>query len=235
MMNTGIYEILNTVNGKRYIGSAVNFKARWAVHTSHLTRGLHHSPSLQRAWNKYGSEAFLFKPLLICAPTNLLFYEQRCLDGYTPEYNICKIANSSLGVKRTDETKARISASKTGKKMPPRTPEHAAKLSAAMKGKQLGLGRVNSPEARERMRQAALRREKKPLTEKQRAVLAKMAEINRGRPRPEQSLRLMGNQHAKGNLGKKKSAAHVANMSAAQLVRSAARRACAAFGAYSGA
>lgn len=26
---SGIYEILNTVNGKRYIGSAKNFSKRW--------------------------------------------------------------------------------------------------------------------------------------------------------------------------------------------------------------
>lgn len=26
---TGIYQILNTVNNKRYIGSAVNFEVRW--------------------------------------------------------------------------------------------------------------------------------------------------------------------------------------------------------------
>ena len=30
---SGIYQIRNLVNGKRYVGSAVNLRARWRQHT----------------------------------------------------------------------------------------------------------------------------------------------------------------------------------------------------------
>ena len=56
---SGIYEILNTANGKRYIGSAVHFARRWYLHCWKLNRGEHHSAKLQNAWNKHGAGAAL--------------------------------------------------------------------------------------------------------------------------------------------------------------------------------
>lgn len=63
---SGIYEIVNTVNGKRYIGSAKKFKIRWSKHVSALRLCKHHSRHLQAAWNKYGEAAFKFLPILTC-------------------------------------------------------------------------------------------------------------------------------------------------------------------------
>lgn len=100
---SGVYEIVNTVNGKRYIGSAVSFKKRWGVHRHALRHSAHHSSKLQRAWNKYGEDAFKFLPILTCQPSMLLFYEQQLLDKVKPEYNILPVAGSSLGSKRTPE------------------------------------------------------------------------------------------------------------------------------------
>ena len=60
-MVSGIYLIENTVNGKVYVGSAVNFNERFRVHNYYLSRGSHHSPKLQYAWNKYGEKSFTFK------------------------------------------------------------------------------------------------------------------------------------------------------------------------------
>lgn len=53
-----IYQILNSVNGHRYVGSAVNLKSRLYSHWSQLRRKVHHSPYLQRAFNKYGEGNF---------------------------------------------------------------------------------------------------------------------------------------------------------------------------------
>ena len=100
---SGVYEIANLVNGKRYIGSATNFRGRWNVHRSDLRKGKHHSKKLQHAWNKYGAEAFRFGPLLLCSKPNLIFFEQRCLDGLRPEYNIATVAGSILGMKLSPE------------------------------------------------------------------------------------------------------------------------------------
>jgi hypothetical protein len=60
---SGIYQILNTVNGKRYIGQSINISRRWAEHLDLLTKGLHHSSKLQREWNQYGEVKFKFQVL----------------------------------------------------------------------------------------------------------------------------------------------------------------------------
>lgn len=157
MHNTGIYEIRNTVNGKRYVGSAVSFWNRWRTHVQSLKRGDHHSIALQRAWKAYGPAAFQFNKLLACSKENLILYEQICMDAYRPEYNIAPKAGSQLGFKmrpesrallsesakrtknfsgrkHTEESKAKISESRKGKGGGQRTPERLAKIGAAHRG-----------------------------------------------------------------------------------------------------
>lgn len=114
-MSSGIYAIISP-SGKRYIGSAVNFKNRWQEHIRQLRKGIHHSPALQRAFVKYGEVAFQFSILEECAREQLLSFEQKHIDAWPFDqlYNICPSAGSALGVKRSAATRARISASKKG-------------------------------------------------------------------------------------------------------------------------
>lgn len=105
-MNTGIYQITNLENGKCYVGSAVSFRKRWKEHLRQLSNGNHHSTVMQRAWNKYGETAFEFKKLLVCAKSDLIWFEQRAIDALKPAYNICKVAGSVLGYRHTAEAKA---------------------------------------------------------------------------------------------------------------------------------
>lgn len=171
-MKSGIYAITFT-DGKQYIGSAVSFVGRWDKHKSTLRAGIHRNIKLQRAWNKYGESAFEFRKILICAPKDLLFYEQRCLDSMKPEYNLFPTAGSAfgwkhspeslakisavhLGAKRTAETIAKISAAKIGKKL---SPEHRAKLSLKKlspehKAALNATGRIASPETRAKLSKA---------------------------------------------------------------------------------
>lgn len=140
MKLSGCYEILNTVNGKRYIGSAVNIATRLKLHRNSLRRGDHHSQALQRAWNKYGEAAFKFLPILTCAKSMLLFYEQQLFNKVKPGYNILSIAGSSLGSKRTPEQCARNGELKRGNKNAlgqKRTPEQCENIAAAQRGKKL--------------------------------------------------------------------------------------------------
>jgi group I intron endonuclease len=130
----GIYEIVNANNGKRYVGSAVNFARRWAGHQCRLRAGRHHNRHLQSAWNKHGAGAFTFKPLLVCEKRDLLMYEQIALDALRPEFNVEKIAGSSIGCARTPETRAKIAAKARGRQW---TPEAKAKLSATVTGRKL--------------------------------------------------------------------------------------------------
>lgn len=110
-----IYEIVNTVNGNRYVGSTITTRTRWNVHRAKLRAGTHHSRHLQAAWLKYGENSFEFRVIQHCASGDLLQLEQAAIDRLRPAYNICAVAGTHLGVKRTAETRARISASLSGK------------------------------------------------------------------------------------------------------------------------
>jgi group I intron endonuclease len=59
-MAQGIYKIINVVNNKFYVGSAVDFKRRKTRHFSELRNKKHNNKKLQNAWNKYGEQAFVF-------------------------------------------------------------------------------------------------------------------------------------------------------------------------------
>lgn len=148
----GIYLIKNKINGKIYIGSAVNITSRWTIHRVSLNRNDHHNILLQRAWNKYGIEAFEFSVLECCEIENLLEYEQKWINKLKPYdknvgYNLCSVAGSQLGLKRTQETKIKISRkgskhseetkramsfSRKGRK---KSKEHKIKIGLVHKGK----------------------------------------------------------------------------------------------------
>jgi group I intron endonuclease len=53
-----IYAILHIASGRRYVGSTLNVKSRWAQHKSALRANRHHCEMLQEAWNQFGDEAF---------------------------------------------------------------------------------------------------------------------------------------------------------------------------------
>lgn len=105
-----IYGILNKVNGKQYIGSAVDFYRRRCEHLSYLRGNKHHSTYLQRAWNKYGEVNFIFIILeKVENKEDLISREQWWMDTRKPEYNIAKKAGSQLGFKHSQETRDKLS------------------------------------------------------------------------------------------------------------------------------
>jgi group I intron endonuclease len=138
--SAGIYRITNIATGDKYIGSAVNLKRRYDFHVYQLERGSHHNPRIQRAWNKYGSDYFCFEPIeILDNPASLLAKEQEYLTALDVAnrkdyYNICGIAGSNLGVKRSDATKARMSQAQKGRTFKPETIEkmRQAKLGKAL-------------------------------------------------------------------------------------------------------
>lgn len=114
-MKSGVYQITNRIDGRKYIGSAQNFSARWAKHSYDLRNGKHHSKFMQRCFDKYGEDAFAFEVLLYCDKENVLMYEQILLDAVRPEYNMHKSAFSSMGRVTSQETKLKLKAAITGK------------------------------------------------------------------------------------------------------------------------
>ena len=61
----GIYQIRNLVNGMLYLGSAKKYRARYTQHLSYLRRGKHCNKRLQRAYDKYGPDNFVFEPICV--------------------------------------------------------------------------------------------------------------------------------------------------------------------------
>lgn len=112
---SGIYKILNKVSGDFYIGSSKNIDKRISNHFKSLEKGKHHSQRLQRAWDKYGKDSFVSEIIEFVEPCNLLKIEQNYLDNLNPPYNMRSTANGGLDF-HTEETKAKISKASIGKK-----------------------------------------------------------------------------------------------------------------------
>jgi group I intron endonuclease len=108
-MKTGIYNIRNIINNDIYIGSASNLKNRWNVHRHKLSNNKHVNIHLQRAFNKYGSENFIFEVIEYVDKSNLIIREQNWIDFFQPEYNIRKVAHNNTGVKWSTESRKKAS------------------------------------------------------------------------------------------------------------------------------
>jgi len=173
----GVYQIVNTENGKRYIGSAKCFHVRKGKHLSALGIGNHHAKHLQAAFRKYGSDVFSFNILLVCSPEDLLFYEQRAIDRLQPEYNSSPTAGNTLGVRCDPERRRKISVAHTGKVL---TEEHRRSISLGNMGRTpseetriklvaAAQGRAKDPEWRRKVSEGKLG---KPLSEEHKAALS---------------------------------------------------------------
>ena len=77
---SGIYKIINKINGKYYIGSSKNIQRRWNEHKSELNRGIHQNSYLQNSWNKYGENNFHFVIEKEVPKQTLIMEEQKYLD-----------------------------------------------------------------------------------------------------------------------------------------------------------
>jgi group I intron endonuclease len=204
----GVYAIRHVASGKMYIGSAANIPGRWSAHRSALKRDEHHSRHLQRAWDKYGPDAFVWEVLwAVEDPADLIRTEQEYLDHFgtywrTQGYNIRHRAESSLGMRASAETRARMSAARKGRKFSPEhrarigaasancSPETRARISAIMKGHEVSpetrtkiaatlkgrAGRQHTPETRAKMAVSAKGRKLSPETRAKIGAAQKVAQ-----------------------------------------------------------
>lgn len=151
MNKPGVYTITHVASGKKYVGSTVNLRIRWAKHRRELRQGIHHNQKLTRAWAKHGADAFAFA--VVEETQDLLAREQFWMDSLQaigPKgFNLSPIAGTPMppGPRRphTEATKAKIRAKRalqvantagmhaanTGRK---RSPEACAAISAGRKG-----------------------------------------------------------------------------------------------------
>lgn len=122
----GVYAMVNLCDGPgtAYIGSTSNsFKARLHHHRSLLNRRCHGNEHLQRAYDKYGGDAFFFYILEVVSSADFVIdREQHWLNQFRdtgPVYNFGIVAASPrLGCKLSEEHKRKIGDARRGKKMP---------------------------------------------------------------------------------------------------------------------
>lgn len=148
--SSGIYAIICKNSNKCYIGKSINIYRRWTSHKEHLRKGAHCNIHLQRAWDKYGKEAFEFIVLELCGKdvlgqkeiewtTNFdieSLFNQGNIGGYLSDSEETKIRRSKAQKRKWESSEFRDKMSKvlTGRKMPEGFSE---KISRNKKGKKL--------------------------------------------------------------------------------------------------
>ncbi|HHX67237.1 MAG TPA: GIY-YIG nuclease family protein [Gallicola sp.] len=88
---SGIYQIKNRINNKKYIGHSINITYRWYTHTSNLMENVHPNKELQEDFNKYGIDVFDFSVLeLVSGKKKLIEKEQMYLNklDFRNNYNV---------------------------------------------------------------------------------------------------------------------------------------------------
>jgi group I intron endonuclease len=149
-MSGGVYQIINLVNGMRYIGSTSNLNKRKANNFYALRHNKHSNKNLQSDWNKYGEKNFSFQVIeYVGRFDKLIEREQYYIDTLKLQYNICPVAGSCLRRVLTLRTKQKISESM--KKIVPSAEKR-------QKMREIFTGRVFSDKTRELMSQAAIGR-----------------------------------------------------------------------------
>jgi group I intron endonuclease len=122
-----IYKIINAVNNKFYVGSAVNYEKRKARHLWRLRRGDHANKHLQSAWNLYGEAAFVFAVVQVVSESDDLLAAENvwlhehvgqdycyniAADAMAPTRGFFKERNPMWGktFQHTEDAKTRIGA-----------------------------------------------------------------------------------------------------------------------------
>ncbi len=117
MRTMATYKITNTHNGKFYIGSTVNVSNRFAVHKYQLKNGIHGNHLLQKDASELGVDCFYFEVIsLHQSEDELIPAEQHLIDTLNPDYNIAKDASGCFGVIARDETRRKMSESRSGER-----------------------------------------------------------------------------------------------------------------------
>jgi len=184
MKQAGIYVIIHRESAKAYVGSSMSIGGRWYWHRSQLRRGIHCNRLLQRAWTKYGEDAFSHEVLDIVGSAACLHARETFwineLQANNPQkgYNLAPVGGSCFGFKHSDETRRRMSESRRAYTSPEtrrlrglawmgrkHTEETKAKMSAAGKGRRMSdeqkaqvsavhKGKTLSAETRQKLSQA---------------------------------------------------------------------------------
>jgi excinuclease UvrABC nuclease subunit len=105
---SGIYMITNKLTNDKYIGQSIDISNRFKHYFNLSYIKSKDSFRISRALIKYGYSNFSVTILEYCDKSELLIREQYYFDKLNPQYNILKIAGSSLNSKYKEKTKTKI-------------------------------------------------------------------------------------------------------------------------------
>jgi len=111
-LKSGVYRWVHKDSGKCYVGSSINLGKRFDYYYN-ISSLMKEKRIIGKALLKYGYSNFSLEILEYCEASKCLEREQYYMDLFKPEYNILKIAGAQapcLGVKRSEETRAKMSA-----------------------------------------------------------------------------------------------------------------------------
>jgi group I intron endonuclease len=115
---TGVYCLVNKIDGNIYIGSSVNLQVRFRnyLNTNFLKTNKNKNMPITQALLKYGVDNFAVFILEYVIVENLTIRETYYITQNLPYYNVLKQGYSSLGFKHTEETKKLLSELATNRK-----------------------------------------------------------------------------------------------------------------------
>lgn len=237
-MSSGIYEIVNAINGKRYVGQATNIAKRAYEHWRRLSHGVHPNSALQAAVRKYSLLAFSWRVLEVVpleglsaasARELLTKCEQKHFD-LTPEgksYQLAPSAGSTIGTKRSPQVKARLSAIKSTPSERQRVSrQHSGKVVSAetlAKMSKANIGKTISIECREKISRSTKGRTFSP-EHKAKIEAALRSDLVRAKISAGVRRGLTTESRSKAQLGRKHSPATRAKMAASALKREQVKR-----------
>jgi group I intron endonuclease len=172
----GIYKITNLINAKVYVGQSQNLNSRKKSHFYWLNRDRHHNDYLQKSYNKYGKENFIFEMIEETENldnrelywinengglnSNFVYNLKTPLNNEFSDYVKVKLSKSMLGEKNpnygnkwTEEQKKKSSKERKGKTLQERIGEERAKLTKE-KMSNSQKGRKHTEETIEKIKQA---------------------------------------------------------------------------------
>mgnify|MGYP001580488845 FL=1 len=178
---SGIYKIINCINGKVYIGQSIDIKTRFYHHKRNaLVKKVNHP--LYDSIRCYGIDNFEFIIIEEIEDINKLDgREQYWLDHYKAYnrsfgYNLRTEAKSNKGCKHSEEGRKRNSESHKGKKL---SEEHKKNISLS------GLGKKHSEETKAKMAKSAKGKPKSEIAKKNMSLARKgIVPWNKGKKRP---------------------------------------------------